>query len=418
MVVTGTRPLFRPEAVEAQRQQWLGRVQLARPLALGWITAGVVCTAIAIGAFLSLAHYTRKATVSGVLAPDRGLIRLVPADAGTVVERRVAVGQNVQAGQTLFTLALARQLLADPVQSQVRHSLDERRSSLAAAVQSQQSLERTRLAALDRRLEALAIELGRLDAEAALQQQRIGLAQQAQARLQQLQADHFISAAQVQTKSEELLGLEAAAQSLARQKAALQRDRAEIEGERRALPLVTGSTVGGIERDLAQADREAAEQDADRHLLVRAPQAGTVASVLADVGQSVSPASALATIVPAGAQLQAQLYAPGSAVGFVQAGQSVRMRYEAFPYQKYGQQRGHVLDVSRVPLGAAELAALALPAAGGSGEPLFLITVALDRPAETMPLAAGMRLQADVVLERRRLVEWLFEPLLGLRRRL
>lgn len=417
-MVTGTRPLFRPEAVEAQRQQWLGRVQLARPLALGWITAGVVCTAIAIGAFLSLAHYTRKATVSGVLAPDRGLIRLVPADAGTVVERRVAVGQNVQAGQTLFTLALARQLLADPVQSQVRHSLDERRSSLAAAVQSQQSLERTRLAALDRRLEALAIELGRLDAEAALQQQRIGLAQQAQARLQQLQADHFISAAQVQTKSEELLGLEAAAQSLARQKAALQRDRAEIEGERRALPLVTGSTVGGIERDLAQADREAAEQDADRHLLVRAPQAGTVASVLADVGQSVSPASALATIVPAGAQLQAQLYAPGSAVGFVQAGQSVRMRYEAFPYQKYGQQRGHVLDVSRVPLGAAELAALALPAAGGSGEPLFLITVALDRPAETMPLAAGMRLQADVVLERRRLVEWLFEPLLGLRRRL
>lgn len=417
-MVTGTRPLFRPEAVEAQRQQWLGRVQLARPLALGWITAGVVCTAIAIGAFLSLAHYTRKATVSGVLAPDRGLIRLVPADAGTVVERRVAVGQNVQAGQTLFTLALARQLLADPVQSQVRHSLDERRSSLAAAVQSQQSLERTRLAALDRRLEALAIELGRLDAEAALQQQRIGLAQQAQARLQQLQADHFISAAQVQTKSEELLGLEAAAQSLARQKAALQRDRAEIEGERRALPLVTGSTVGGIERDLAQADREAAEQDADRHLLVRAPQAGTVASVLADVGQSVSPASALATIVPAGAQLQAQLYAPGSAVGFVRAGQAVRMRYEAFPYQKYGQQRGHVLDVSRVPLGAAELAALALPAAGGSGEPLFLITVALDRPAETMPLAAGMRLQADVVLERRRLVEWLFEPLLGLRRRL
>jgi membrane fusion protein len=29
-----------------------------------------------------------------------------------------------------------------------------------------------------------------------------------------------------------------------------------------------------------------------------------------------------------------------------------------------------------------------------------------------------MRLQADVLLERRRLVEWLFEPLLGLRSRL
>lgn len=417
-MVASPRPLFRPEAIEAQRQQWLGRVQLARPLALGWITAGVICTAVAIGAFLALAHYTRKTTVAGVLVPDRGLIRLVPASAGTVVERDVVEGQSVRAGQTLFILALARPLLADPVQSEVRRSLDERRNSLSAAVREQEALERTRLVALDRRLDALATELVRIDAEAALQQQRIALAQQALARLQQLQADHFISAAQVQTKSEELLGLQAAAQALARQKAALQRDRAEIDGERRALPLLTGSAVGGIERDLAQADRESAEQDADRHLLVQAPQAGTVASVLAEVGQSVSPASALATLVPAGSKLQARLYAPGSAVGFVQAGQLVRMRYEAFPYQKYGQQLGHVVEVSRVPLGAAELAALTLPAAGGSSEPLFRITVALDRPAESMPLAAGMRLQADVVLERRRLVAWLFEPLVGLRRRL
>jgi membrane fusion protein len=49
---------------------------------------------------------------------------------------------------------------------------------------------------------------------------------------------------------------------------------------------------------------------------------------------------------------------------------------------------------------------------------MFRITVALDEAAHTLPLAAGMRLQADVLLERRRLVEWLFEPLLGLQGRL
>jgi membrane fusion protein len=79
---------------------------------------------------------------------------------------------------------------------------------------------------------------------------------------------------------------------------------------------------------------------------------------------------------------------------------------------------GHVTQVSRAPLGAGELAALALPAAGSGGEPLFRITVALDALPAGMQLAAGMRLQADVLLERRRLVEWLFEPLLGLRQRL
>jgi membrane fusion protein len=105
-------------------------------------------------------------------------------------------------------------------------------------------------------------------------------------------------------------------------------------------------------------------------------------------------------------------------MGFVQPGQVVRLRYEAYPYQKFGTQQGHVLAVSRSPLGAPELAALSLPAQAPGSEPLFRITVGLDAPIRTMPLGPGLRLQADVLLERRRLIEWLFEPLLGLQGRL
>jgi membrane fusion protein len=412
------RPLFRPEAIDAQRQQWLGGVQLVRPLSLAWVTAGVVLVAVAVGVFLTLAPYTRKATAAGVLAPDRGLIRLVPAAAGTVVERRVTEGQAVQAGDVLFVLAMERPLLAGEAQAQVRRSLDDRRRSLGDAAKAQQELADTQVSALQRRLAALESELVQVDTEAGLQQQRLALAEQALARLQALQADQFISAAQAQTKAEEVLALRAAAQGLARQRAALQRDRAELDGQRRALPLLARNAIGGLERDLAQAQRDAAEQDGEQRLVVRAPQAGTVSTVLAEPGQSVSPASALATLVPAGATLQAQLYAPSSAVGFVQPGQAVRLRFEAFPYQKYGQQAAHVVQVSRTPLAASEMAALALPAAASGGEPMFRITVALDDPPVATPLSAGMRLQADVLLERRRLVEWLFEPLLGLRSRL
>ena len=413
-----TRSLFRAEALSAQAQSWLGGVQFVRPLALSWMTAGVVCIAAAACAFLWWAEYTRKATVAGVLVPDRGLIRLVPAVAGTVVERRVVEGQAVQAGEVLFVLAMERPLLASGAQAQVRRSLEDRRRSLGEAAQQQQSLARTRLLAFDRRLASVESELAQLDAEAGLQQQRLVLAKQALARLQALQADQFISAAQTQSKAEDVLALRAAVQGLARQRAALLRDRAEIEGERRALPLLIDGTVGGLKRDLAQADREVAEQETEQRMVVRAPQSGVVSTVLVEPGQSVSTASALATVVPEGSHLQAQLYAPSSAVGFVRAGQAVRLRYEAFPYQKYGQQLGHVLQVSRSPLAASELAALSLSAQAASNEPLFRITVGLDEPAQAIPLAAGLRLEADVQLERRRLLEWLFEPLLGLRSRL
>ncbi len=411
--------LFRPEALAAQQQPWLGGVRLIRPLSLTVMTVGAALAVMVIVAFLLLAQYTRKTTTSGTLVPDRGLIRLVPAESATVLERRITEGQAVTAGDVLFVLSLERPVRGTDAQAQVLRSVEARRLSLQGAAFRQQALSSAQQQALTRRLQALSSELAQADLEASLQRDRLALARQSLQRLQSLESAQFISPAQVQAKSEELLALQAAAQTVARERAALERERAELEGQLRALPMLADSAAGGIARELALLSREAAEVDTDRRLVVRAPQAGTVSAVLAEPGQSVSPASALASLMPQGAALQAHLYAPSSAVGFVRPGQSVQLRFDTYAYQKYGHRPGRVLQVSRTPLGASELATLALPAAA-LAEPLFRITVALeDAPgAEALALSPGMRLQADVLLERRRLVEWLFEPLIGLRSRL
>ena len=413
--------LFRPEAVAAQQSSWLGGVRLVRPLSLSAMTVGGTLAVVAVALFLSLAQYTRKTTVGGMLVPDRGMIRLVPADVGTVLERRVSEGQSVAAGDVLFVLALERPVRGTDAQAQVLRSVDARRQSLQGAALRQQALGSAQQQALTRRLQALASELAQTDLAAALQRDRLTLARQSLQRLESLEAAQFVSSAQVQAKNEELLALQAAAQTVARERAALERERADLEGQLRALPLQAESAAGGIERELALLSREAAEVDADRRLVVRAPQAGTVSAVLAEPGQTVSPPSALASLLPQGSSLQAHLYAPSSAVGFVRPGQLVQLRFDTYAYQKYGHRPGRVLQVSRTPLGSSELATLALPAAAVAvGEPLFRITVGLeDAPgAEPLALAPGMRLQADVLLDRRRLVAWLFEPLIGLRSRL
>jgi membrane fusion protein len=410
------RRLFRPEAIESRRLPGLGPVQLVRPLSLAWLTIGAAAAALAVVAYLSLAQYTRKATTLGVLTPDLGVIRLVPAAAGTVIERHAGEGQAVRAGDVLFVVALERPLMAENSRERVQRSLDERQRSLRNAAQMQTALVRSQQQALERRLQAMGLELAQLDGEVGLQQQRLALARQALARLESLQGEQFISPAQVQTKSEEVLALQTQAQTLTRQRAALERERAELEGELRALPLQASSSVGALERERALLSREDAELDAERRLVVRAPQDGTLSAVQAEAGQAVSPASVLASLVPAGAKLQAHLYAPSSAIGFVQTEQAVRLRLEAFPYQKFGHLTGQVLQVSRTPLAGAEL-----PAAAGvdTRQPLFRITVALDESAAAWPapLVPGMRLAGDVVLERRRLIEWLIEPVLGWHRR-
>ncbi|HSV69499.1 MAG TPA: HlyD family efflux transporter periplasmic adaptor subunit [Methylibium sp.] len=416
--------LFRPEAVEARQQAWLGGIQLLRPLSLAVTTVSAAVAAVAVVAYLCLGEYTRKARVPGVLVPDLGVIRLLPQEAATVVERSAREGQAVKQGDVLFVLSVDRATASGDAQTEVRRSLDDKQRSLQDALRQQQELLAARRAALTRQLADRRSESAQLDAELRLQQQRLALAREAQARLESLRADNFISSAQVQAKSEEVLAVQAQLAALTRQRAAQQREIGTLEAEERELPLRAQASRGELQRDLATVAQEAAESEAKRRIVVRAPSDGVLGTVLAEPGQAVSPAAALATLVPSGAELQAHLYAPSSALGFVRPEQPVLLRYQAYPYQKFGQQSGRVLQVARTPLQAAEL--VNVPLAGVSsiasmvnGEPLYRITVALQRqdvPAygQTQPLAAGMQLEADVQLDRRRLIEWLFEPLLGL----
>jgi membrane fusion protein len=258
-----------------------------------------------------------------------------------------------------------------------------------------------------------------------LQNERLTLAQQSLARTEALGRDQFVSSAQVQAKREETLGLQGQQQALARQRESLHRELLSLQAQRRELPLRGEVQQGEIARDLAGLKALGLETEAKRRLVLRAPSDGIVSTVLAEPGQPVAPGMALANVLPALTQMQAHLYAPSSAVGFVRPAHAVQLRYQAFPYQKFGQQQGQVLRISRTPLAPAELATLALPSTltqGAATEPLYRITVTLDRQTvaaygEEQALAAGMQLDADVLLERRKLIEWLFEPLLSLARR-
>ncbi len=408
--------LFRPEVVEGRRQGWLGSIQLIRPVSFTVLTVFVVTTTVAVVSYLSLGEYTRKARVSGYLVPDSGVIRLVTPQAATVVERHVVEGQAVRQGDVLFVLSLERATLQGGTQAAVQQSLAARERSLKASSQQQALLQQTQSAALLQQISDMKRELAQLGTEADLQRERLGLAQQAQARLESLRNENFVSSAQVQTKAEEVLGLRAQVQGLERLGATKQREIGGLEAQLRELPLRSQAQLGEIDRDMAELVQKAAESEALTRIVIRAPQDGVVTSVLAERGQTATPATALASLVPADARLQAHLFAPSSAVGFLRSEQAVLLRYQAYPYQKFGHQAGHVMQVSRTPLQAAELASLALPP---SNEPLYRITVALDQQAvqaygQAQPLAPGMQLDADVLLDRRRLIEWIFEPVLSI----
>ena len=413
--------LFRPEVLEGRRQAWLGTIQLIRPVSLAVSTTLVVLTAVAIGTFLVEGRYTRKAHVSGYLVPDRGVLRLTAPQSGTVVESRAVEGQRVHRGDVLFVLSVDSSTLAGDTQAAVQASIGARTDSLQRAAGEQVALQQERQAALARQAVDMRREMTQMDAEADLQRERLSLAQAALDRMKSLQNQNFVSEAQVKARTEDVLGVRAQLQSLLRQRAEHERQIGVLDAQRRELPLQLAARRGEIERDVAALSQASAENAARQTLVVRAPQDGTVTAVLVQPGLNASSGTALASLLPTDATLQAQLFAPSSAVGFVRPDQTVQLRYQAFPFQKFGHAQGAVLQVSRTPLLGSELAGLPLPEALRStpnAEPLYRITVRLDQQAmqaygQAQPLVPGMQLDADVLLDRRRLIEWLFEPLFG-----
>lgn len=417
--------LFRPEALRHRQGEWLGTLQLSQPLPLAWITTGVVASVLALGLFLAWGQGSRRVQVSGVLIPAGGLVRIVPPQVARVQRLAVQEGQTVQAGQLLMTLAVGDPRLAGAPQGQLQQTFDARLQSLADTEQQTRRVAEAEQQSLAQRIEALQRELQQLAQQIQFHQQRLALAEQAQARLESLAGQQFVSTAQVQAKQEEVMGLRADGAALLRQRASLARDLADLQAQARELPAQTAQQLQALARQRDEIRETATRADpaaADRVLPVTAPMAGTVTAIYAGAGQAVSDEFAMASLWPAGAPLQAHLYAPSSALGFVRPGQPVRLRLQAFPYQKYGWLDGTVRQVAQAPTQATELARLPLASQTGTPQPLYRIVVTLSAQAmraggQAQPLQPGMQLDADIQLERRRLIEWVLEPLLGWRQR-
>src|SRR5262245_25891261 len=120
-------------------------------------------------------------------------------------------------------------------------------------------------------------------------------------------------------------------------------------------------------------------------------------------------------IVPEHARLQAELFVPARAIGFIEPGQSVRLLFDAFPYQHFGTYRGKVVRVSQTILMTSDT--------GGPiklNDPTYRVIASLERQdidahGKKIALQPDMLLRADIVLEWRSLMDWLLGPLRSVR---
>ena len=408
-------PLFRPEVVQARRQDWLGRISLAQPMPV-WV--GAVFALLAAGAvacLLLFGEYAHRSRVGGQLVPDLGVSTVVAPTSGMVGRMTVEEGASVARDQALVRIDLPRVAASGAdAHTVIGRGLDERDSSSAQLAQAQLVQLAVQERGQQRQLAMLRTELGQVRAGIATRDAQVRLGRETADRYREVAASGYVSVVQVRQQEQAMLEMLNARQVLERQATALAREIAGLEQALAGLPAQREAIEATARREHALLAQERYRHEADGGVLVKAPLAGLVAHRFVEPGQAVQAGQPLLSLLPEGARLQAQLQVPSRAIGFIRPGDRVRLRYQAYPFQKFGHQGGRVARISRSAVS---------PVAGApSSEPHYRILVALDRQdvlayGRPEPLRPGMLLEADILGERRKLHEWLLEPLYSLRGR-
>lgn len=413
-----TEPLFRHEVLASRQSRWLGGIVLGQPLTLSLLTGlALLATALVVG-FLVLGEYTRRTRVTGQLVPVLGLASVTAPSAGTLAEVRVQEGQQVLAGDVLAVVATPRSTLAGGHTAQaLQAAIALRQASVEASYASQRRQRQAQQAGLGERIDGALAELRQIEAQRVTRRQQQALAEQTLGRLRGLREKQYVTELQLQQQQTVVLDHRGEGQSLSRQVLTVGRQLSELEQSRRELPSILAALDAAEQRDRASLAQEAQEAASRAEAVIHAPLAGTVSTLLGQAGQAVQPGQPVLSLLPAASALEAHLLVPSRAVGFVEPGDVVRLRYQAFPYQKFGHQRGTVARISRSALTPGELGALVGNA--NAAEPHYRIVVALDRPTvrafgREEALKPGMLLEADILGEQRRLWEWAIEPLYAL----
>ncbi|WP_133149307.1 HlyD family secretion protein [Caulobacter zeae] len=409
--------LFRSEALAAARDR-LGAPVRSAGVANWVLTTFLIAAAASVIVFACLTKYARKETVTGVLAPAEGAIRVSTNRPGVVSGVHVQEGDVVAKGAALITLSSNPTLKDGRRLGDVYAAVaDTQQSALLRQAGAKQALTERQRDEIGARRDALLLQEKRLRADIVMQEERVRLTEQTLAASDTLQKQGLMPMLQHRQRQEASLAAKLALSAAQRELEAIPPALAQLAAQDQRLVAEAEDVAASMASSAAELSQRDAANRTDTELVLTAGEGGRVAALQAIQGGAVNAGSTLAVIVPDGVKLQAQLWLPSRAAGFLRRGDRVRLMYDAFPYQRFGVGRGRVADIARAPLSPGEL-----PVALKAEEDLYRVLVELDEQnvgayGKRWPLTSGMRLQADVILEEQSLWAWLFDKVRAARTR-
>ncbi len=362
-----------------------------------WIVRSTARILIAVFGLALLAsvvvHFPETSTSDFVLVPKSGADPIQSPRLATIEKVNVTEGQLVKKNDEMFML-----------QSDEIHAWDTEMRTIMEDLRTKQENAEKLTAAYASEIEMKAAEVAQAESELTFRNKHTQSSRELLSRLEKLSKTGGISQidlAKLQIDSAESEKDQSVAQRTLQQ---VQLQKQQMENEQQRKRSEATADIEKLKFRL-NALKSSLQNSQSNVLAIRAPYDGTVVAVThQNAGSVVQNGQELCQLARTDMEPVARLNVQESALARLQVGQKVRFFLEAYPYQRYGAINGKVDWISPSVVTSTE----------GTK---FVALASIDKSSvkARIGLRVGMKGEAHVVVGRRTLIEYAFEPIKQLR---
>jgi membrane fusion protein len=407
--------LFRKEAVAQQSERLTGAIILAQPLSIKLTVGTLVAIAAAIVLFIFTAEYSRKETVRGFLVPSKGVVKSIATQGGVVDKLWVKEGDKVVKGQPLVSIIIQKKnAIGIDLSDQLIEQVEHQQLMIVDEISQHNTLQQQEVNHLKQRYSALKNEQGALTNQLTLSDEKLTLLLAQQEHFNTLSKNGHLSKFEQDTQEQELLAAKQEKQNINRLLIQQQNELSQVTFNIKNAPQQYALKINSLKRQQSEFSSQIAQISNGHKYTITASQGGVVSGIQVFEGENLTQAKSILHILPEDSELIAELLLPTRSAGFIEEGNNTRLRFDAFPYQRFGFVKSQIVQIDQTLITPNEKQ---MPIA--LQEPVYRLRAKLNQQqiqayGKAFDLKSGMLFDADIMLEHRTLIEWLLAPIYSL----
>ena len=410
--------LYRKEAVEYKKNHWKGKALLLAGLPAWIILLLSALFLIILIATITFCSFTQRIDVRGEVITLPHSVNVFAPQQGSVVNQFVKIGDLVQKNSPLYEIDVSRNTSSGNVSATQIGVINEKITNSQGIIERLTRNKNETVSAIESQLKTAAESLK--ETNRMLNNTLMGLKKMHDnlSSYDGYLKKGYITKDQYNYQHSLYFQQQSAYQSLISQKMQLESQLTQLNSDKITKAADFDNQILNQNNQTNDYKNQLVESNASGNLIIKAMTEGRIDSLSVTKGQMVDNGSSLAQIKPIGKiEYYLIIWLPNNAIPYVQSGDTINIRYDAFPADKFGQFPGQVMSISSMPASRKELSEYTNVNNGAVQQKLALYKATIkiknqdfEYNGKKLSLSDGLKAQAVIFLEKRPLYMWMFTP--------